>query len=105
MMQIDFSQKVQKITEMDQSEVDSQKIYNAFIQSYSQNTNPLSIGKINYSSDQTVSKLIVEINNVTGEQYSFQMNKSGRIHAFIEGLNEKLGIKIDVVDYSEHAVG
>ncbi|MCJ8313485.1 MAG: 2-isopropylmalate synthase [Pseudomonadales bacterium] len=105
MMQIDFSQKVQKITEMDQSEVDSQKIYNAFIQSYSQNTNPLSIGKINYSSDQTASKLIVEINNVSGEQYSFQMNKSGPIHAFIEGLNEKLGIKIDVVDYSEHAVG
>jgi len=105
MMQIDFSQKIQKISELEQSEVDSQNIYNAFIESYSMNETPLSIGKINYSSDEVNAKLIVEINKESGEQYTVEMNKSGPIHAFVEGLNQNLNINIDVVDYSEHAIG
>ena len=110
-LQIEFSNVVQKLSEkkegMDLGEVSSQEIYDSFYETYLDDKNGIyqwrHFAIIEKSSDGvmdckfTLSKQGVDI-TLTGKGETM-------LQAFLPAINDDSGLKLDIIDYSEHALG
>jgi 2-isopropylmalate synthase len=102
-LQIEFSQAIQHVTEDTGTEISPQKMWEVFSTEYLDDEGGLRLigheTATSGDSDKITAQLAVSERNVTvsGEA-------DGPIAAFVVALRDGLGVAIDVVDYSEHAI-
>lgn len=106
-MQIEFTRKIQRITDITGKEITSQQIYNEFAGEYLDLDFPHILH--GYESAQNAAGkdrtlLTARISN-EGEQLVVQGEGSGSLDAFVIGLRTALDLDLRVLDYHEHSKG
>ena len=104
--QVDFSQKVQQITDASARELSSAEIWDAFKQTYRLD-GPQTYGLVEYEqsgpqrpgSDRTFVGRVVK----DGVEASVVGHGNGLISGAVTALNDRYGLDLEVVDYAEHA--
>ncbi|HCO60672.1 MAG TPA: 2-isopropylmalate synthase [Porticoccaceae bacterium] len=101
-LQIDFSRVVQGWTETHATEISSRQIWGLFNEQYIDRQNPyhLKSYQLERTTEDTLSAVLG--NHAGDVRISGQGN--GAINAFINALGSHLGVDIDVLEYSEHAL-
>lgn len=102
-LQIDFSKHVQAYAENAEAEVSAELVWEIFQQQYLRNDGRYQLRGFNLQSadkDHLTASLIID-----GEVRNIAATAQGSLQAFVEALNVDTGNIIDVLDYSEHALG
>ncbi|MGH9211991.1 MAG: 2-isopropylmalate synthase [Acidimicrobiales bacterium] len=102
-LQIEFSKTIQGITEDTGTEITPGAMWDAFRAEYLPEEPPLHLVAHESTTGEAGSKVVAQL-LVDGEHRTVTGTGNGPIAAFVVGLRDELGIDIDVVDYSEHAV-
>jgi 2-isopropylmalate synthase len=101
-LQIEFSQAIQHVTEDTGTEISPAEMWKVFSDEYLDQAAIELVGhEITHSGDTDT---IMAQLRVDGEDVMIKGTAKGPIAAFVSGLRDELGIEIDVLDYSEHAV-
>ena len=107
LLQIEFSQVVQKITDATGKELRSEDIRAAFDREYLQATSPLTYldhrAQHNVA-DGRVEQLTARLMLDAREQ-TISGDGNGPVDAFVHALRETYGFDIHVLNYHEHAIG
>jgi 2-isopropylmalate synthase len=102
-LQIEFSKSIQGVTENTGTEINPGEMWAQFEGEY------LGIGR--YRLDSYEMRTSADDAEITaqviadGEHHTVLGKGNGPVSAFVNGLREHLGIDVDVLDYSEHAIG
>jgi 2-isopropylmalate synthase len=102
-LQIEFSKSIQGVTENTGTEINPAEMWAQFEGEY------LGVGR--YRLDSYEMRTTSESAEITaqviaeGEHHTVVGHGNGPVSAFVNGLREHLGIDLDVLDYSEHAIG
>ncbi|HEY3143105.1 MAG TPA: 2-isopropylmalate synthase [Acidimicrobiales bacterium] len=102
-LQIEFSKTIQGITEDTGTEITPVAMWDAFRSEYLPEEPPVRLVSHESNTGESGSKVVAQL-WVEGEHRTVTGQGNGPIAAFVAGVREALGIDIDVVDYSEHAV-
>ena len=106
-MQIEFTRKIQRITDTTGQEITSQQIYNEFAGEYLDLDFPHVLH--GYESAQNAAgkdrTLLTARISKEGEQFVVQGEGSGSLDAFVTGLRGALELDLRVLDYHEHSKG
>ncbi len=106
-MQIEFTRKIQRITDTTGKEITSQQIYNEFAGEYLDLDFPHILH--GYESAQNAAgkdmTLLTARISKDGEQFVVQGEGSGSLDAFVSGLRSALDLDLRVLDYHEHSKG
>ena len=106
-MQIEFTRKIQRITDATGKEITSQQIYNEFAGEYLDIDYPHVLH--GYESAQNAAgkdrTLLTARISKEGEQFVVQGEGSGSLDAFVTGLRSALDLDLRVLDYHEHSKG
>ena len=106
-MQIEFTRKIQRITDITGKEITSQQIYNEFAGEYLDLDFPHILH--GYESAQNAAgkdrTLLTARISKEGEQFVVQGEGSGSLAAFVTGLRSALDLDLRVLDYHEHSKG
>ncbi|MFP3899869.1 MAG: 2-isopropylmalate synthase [Acidimicrobiia bacterium] len=103
-LQIEFSKTIQGITEDSGTEISPAQMWDAFVAEYLPEDPPVQLVSHESATGESGSKVVAQL-LVDGEHRTITGEGNGPIAAFVAGLQADLGADIDVVDYSEHAVG
>jgi 2-isopropylmalate synthase len=103
-LQIEFSKTIQGITEDSGTEISPTEMWDTFVGEYLPEDPPVRLLTHESTTDEDGSRVVAQL-LVDGEHRTVTGAGNGPIAAFVAGLQADLGIEIDVVDYSEHAVG
>jgi len=101
-LQIEFSRVVQTHTDAEGGEISPAQIWDAFEETYLKATEPLELISSSQSSRDGVHHVDAAI-CYQGEQIEVAGEGNGPLSAFVDGLAQR-GIKVTVLDYSEHAL-
>ena len=105
-LQIEFSRTIQTISEDTGTEISPVRMWEAFENEYFHFPLDGSVELISHETTTGSSGASVTAQvTVNGEHRTVVGQGNGPIDAFVAALQADLGIDIDVVDYSEHAVG
>src|SRR3546814_3525141 len=102
-LQIEFSKSIQGVTENTGTEINPGEMWAQFEGEY------LGIGR--YRLDSYEMRTTSDSAEITaqviadGEHLTVVGHGIGPVSAFVNGLREHLGVDVDVLDYSEHAIG
>ncbi|HEY1118343.1 MAG TPA: alpha-isopropylmalate synthase regulatory domain-containing protein, partial [Acidimicrobiales bacterium] len=102
-LQIEFSKSIQGVTENTGTEINPSEMWAQFEGEY------LGIGR--YRLDSYEMRTTSDAAEITaqviadGEHHTVVGHGNGPVSAFVNGLREHLGVDVDVLDYSEHAIG
>ncbi|HEY5272609.1 MAG TPA: 2-isopropylmalate synthase [Acidimicrobiales bacterium] len=101
-LQIEFSQAIQHVTEDTGTEISPAEMWKVFSDEYLAASAIELVGhEVTHSGDADT---IMAQLRVDGDEVMIKGTAKGPIAAFVAGLRDELGIEIDVLDYSEHAV-
>ncbi|MDD9368567.1 MAG: 2-isopropylmalate synthase [Acidimicrobiales bacterium] len=103
-LQIEFSKTIQGITEDTGTEITPGHMWDTFVAEYLPEDAPVQLVSHESITGEDGSKVVAQL-MVDGEHRTVSGEGNGPIAAFVAGLQADLGVEIDVVDYSEHAVG
>jgi 2-isopropylmalate synthase len=103
-LQIEFSKTIQGITEDTGTEITPGHMWDTFVAEYLPAGAPVQLVAHESTTGEDGSRVVAQL-VVDGEHRTVTGEGNGPIAAFVAGLQADLGIDIDVVDYSEHAVG
>ena len=103
-LQIEFSKTIQTITEDTGTEITPAEMWDTFVREYMPDDAPVKLVSHESTTGEEGSRVVAQL-VVDGEHRTVTGEGNGPIAAFVAGLQADLGIDIDVVDYSEHAVG
>jgi 2-isopropylmalate synthase len=103
-LQIEFSKTIQGITEDTGTEISPGQMWDAFVDEYLPEDAPVQLVSHESTTGEDGSRVVAQL-MVDGEHRTVSGEGNGPIAAFVAGLQTDLGVDIDVVDYSEHAVG
>ena len=103
--QIDFSRKVQDVTDASAKEVSSGDIWAIFQESYHL-TGPVRYELVDYSNgaSRNGERQFVGRISKDGEEVSLTGRGNGLISSAVKALNAQYGLGLEVVDYAEHAL-
>jgi 2-isopropylmalate synthase len=107
LLQIEFSQVIQRITDATGKELPSAEIHEAFHREYIGVTEPLRyIGHSaqHSAADGAVERLTARL-SVQGVEHQCAGSGNGPVDAFIQALRSSTGIDVHVLNYHEHATG
>ncbi len=104
-LQIEFSKTIQHITEDSGTEISPIIMWDAFKSEYLPAAPTMHLDSHELKSDSTGATTITAQVNVGGTRQTVLGQGNGPIDAFVNGLRTGLGIDIDVLDYTEHALG
>ncbi len=107
LLQIEFSQVIQGITDDSGKELSSQDIHAAFEREYLTATAPIAYTghRAQHSGvDGTVEHLAAHL-RVDGVEIVLQGSGNGPVDAFVSAIRTGLGMPIHVINYHEHAIG
>ncbi len=102
-LQISLSQRIQKLADDTGKEISSSQIWDIFEKKYLQPVNNYSYIKHSSSSKDDLHKLELTM-NMNNEETTIQGSGNGPIDSFVNGLSEKIGVKIKVADYHQTAI-
>jgi 2-isopropylmalate synthase len=103
-LQIEFSKTIQGITEDTGTEIMPVQMWDAFVAEYLPDDAPVRLISHESTTGEDGSRVVAQL-MVDGEHRTVCGAGNGPIAAFVAALTVDLGVDIDVVDYSEHAVG
>jgi len=104
-LQIEFSKTIQHITEDSGTEISPVVMWDAFKTEYLPEAPTMHLDSHELKSDSTGATTITAQVTVDGARHTVVGQGNGPIDAFVHGLRSGLGIDIDVLDYTEHALG
>ena len=107
LLQIEFSQVIQAITDASGKELSSAEIHEAFEREYLAATQPIAFAghRAQHSgSDGTVEHLTARL-VIDGAERTVHGAGNGPVDAFVAALRTGLGLPIHVINYHEHAIG
>jgi 2-isopropylmalate synthase len=102
-LQVDFAQKVQAITDARGGELTADELMDAFTEHYLGVTEPFALVSYSHESGEEGDRLAARMRH-DGEGVVITGEGNGPIAALVHGLEQRLGIEIDVRDYHEHAM-
>ncbi len=102
-LQIEFSKTVQLVTEESGTEITAGEMWARFEDEYLAGNGPLRLLSHEVLTGDEGASITAQL-LLDGEHRTAVGTGSGPIDAFVHALKDELGIAIDVVDYSEHAV-
>jgi 2-isopropylmalate synthase len=103
-LQIEFSKTIQTITEDSGTEISPAAMWSAFLTEYLPESPSVQLISHETTTGTDGAKVVAQL-LVDGAHRTIVGEGNGPIDAFIAGLQADLGVDLDVVDYSEHAVG
>ena len=106
-LQINFSQKIQKMTDGSGQEITSDELWKAFSEVYLEGNGPLQYVTHRSLPDTHASELRVLTAEVLdgGSPREIEGKGNGPIDALVHGIKDNLGVELRVHDYSQHAMG
>ncbi len=102
-LQIEFSRTVQLVTEESGTEISPAEMWDRFESEYLSEEAPVKLLAHEVATGDEGAIVTAQL-LVDGAHRTAVGRGSGPIDAFVHALREELGVAIDVVDYSEHAV-
>ncbi|MGE0599321.1 MAG: 2-isopropylmalate synthase [Dehalococcoidia bacterium] len=102
-LQIEFSKTIQAITEDSGTEVSSAAIWEAFSNEYLPALPRIELLSQEMSTSGGLTKVSAQV-RVEGDVRPVSGEGNGPIAAFVQALQRDLGLAIEVLDYSEHAI-
>ncbi|MPY92795.1 MAG: 2-isopropylmalate synthase [Acidimicrobiia bacterium] len=104
-MQVEYTNRVQEITDETSEEITSFEIHREFQARYLETTSPLELRSHRYSTDTAASEKTELQAKVRwwGEERAITGVGNGPIDAFVDALGE-LGVHLQLTDYAEHAI-
>jgi 2-isopropylmalate synthase len=102
-LQVDFARKVQAITDVRGGELTGSELMEAFREHYLEVTAPYAIVSYTHESAEDGDRLTAKV-LVDGDEDEIVGEGNGPIAALVHGLEQRLGIEVDVRDYHEHAM-
>ncbi len=103
-LQVDFAQKVQAITDARGGELTAGELMAAFREHYLDVTTPWELVSTTHESGTEGDRLVARMLK-DGDAVEVEGRGNGPIAALVHGLEQRLGIAIDVREYHEHAMG
>jgi 2-isopropylmalate synthase len=103
-LQIEFSKTIQGITEDTGTEITPVQMWDAFVAEYLADDAPVRLASHESTTGEDGSRVVAQL-VVDGQHRTVSGAGNGPIAAFVAALRADLDVDIDVVDYSEHAVG
>ncbi len=103
-VQVELAQQVQKASEAKSGEIDGASIHAIFMRHFVADGNAISLQgyRLNRSGGHDVIEATIVDQGVT---HQLRGEGEGALSAFVNGLMQYSGRQINVVDYSEHAIG
>jgi 2-isopropylmalate synthase len=106
-LQIEFSRCIQRITDASGAELTSRGVWDAFVAEYFSPSRPVAL--LGYeNAGQISSEGEVEIDfhlRIEGGEKWIRGRGNGPIAAFVDALHDVCGLRLEILDYAEHAVG
>jgi len=102
-LQIDLSQRVQKLADETGKEINSSEIWDIFEQNYLIPLNEYSYIRHSSSTKDNIHSLELDL-NMNGEFIKINGSGNGPIDSFINGVSAEIGLKIKVADYHQSAI-
>ena len=102
-LQVDFARKVQAITDVRGGELTGAELMEAFREHYLDVTAPYAIVSYTHESSEEGDRLTAKV-LVDGDEDEVVGEGNGPIAALVHGLEQRLGVEVDVRDYHEHAM-
>lgn len=102
-LQVEFSPIIQKHAEEDGGVVNGSTMKKLFEDSFATDKSPYSLGRYELSKDKT-DEIRADIIS-TNETLSISGQGNGALSAFCDAMGSLLKVRIDVIQYSEHALG
>ncbi len=102
-LQIDLSQRVQKLADETGKEINSSEIWDIFEQHYLIPLNEYSYIRHSSSTKDNIHSLELDL-NMNGELIKINGSGNGPIDSFINGVSAEIGLKIKVADYHQSAI-
>ncbi len=107
-LQVEFSGVVQHITDESEGEVTAKQLWDIFQKEYLvQHPGDLSLKEYRTVPDThaTDVRVLDAVLVVNGEEHKISGRGNGPLDAFVDALRKDLGMALEVVNYSEHALG
>ncbi len=104
-LQVEFSRKIQAITDVSGNAIAPEELWEAFDRIYLSTRWPLEvIGQTEATAhDQSGTRISVDVKYL-GEHHAVTGRGNGPIAAFVDGLARACGVQVEVTDYHEHAL-
>jgi 2-isopropylmalate synthase len=102
-LQIEFSKSIQHITEDSGTEINPDAMWAAFQREYLPDRPSIQLLSHETTTSDAGAKVAAQL-LVDGEHRTVHGEGNGPIAAFVHGLQRDLGVTIEVLDYSEHAI-
>ncbi len=107
-LQVEFSGVVQHITEESEGEVTARQLWDIFEREYlGQHSGDMALKEYRTVPDTHASelRLMDAVLRVNGEDRPISGRGNGPLDAFVDALRRETGMALEVVNYSEHALG
>ena len=102
-MQVEFSKRVQELTESKGTEVTPSEIWDVFTTTYQPENPPIQLLSSEVSADQNLTRIFAQL-VVNGQHVTVKGEGNGPIDALMAGLSSEMDVKFKVRDYHEHAL-
>jgi 2-isopropylmalate synthase len=102
-LQIEFSKTIQLVTEESGTEISPAEMWDHFVGEYLTEDAPMRLLSHEVATTDDGARLTAQL-LVDGEHQTVMGSGTGPLAAFVDALAKDLGITVDIVDYSEHAV-
>ncbi|MBI1891900.1 MAG: 2-isopropylmalate synthase [Burkholderiales bacterium] len=103
-VQVELAQAVQKATEEKSGEIDSKQIHALFMERFVADGAPLVLNGYHLDRNGSHDSIRAEIGD-GNVAHTLRGEGEGALSAFVDALMQHSGRRINVVDYSEHAIG
>ncbi len=106
-LQAEFSRHIQRITDASGAELSSRGVWDAFAAEYLSRNRPIDlIGYENVAEVGSSEETEIEFHlRIDGSEQWIRGRGNGPIAAFVDALQGVCGIRLEILDYAEHAVG
>ena len=102
-MQVEFSKRVQELTEASGTEISPTEIWDVFTTTYQPENPPIQLLSSEVAADQHHTRIFAQL-VVNGQHVTVKGEGNGPIDALMAGLRNEMDIDFKVRDYHEHAL-
>ncbi|MCB1773644.1 MAG: 2-isopropylmalate synthase, partial [Gammaproteobacteria bacterium] len=103
-LQVELAQIVQRESETAGGEIGSARIHELFLQHFTDTRHPTTMTGYRLDRHDGVDTIVAQI--ADGEhRFEIQGSGHGAIEAFVHAWSKRFGNRVNVIDYSEHAIG
>jgi 2-isopropylmalate synthase len=103
-LQIELAQLVQRETETRSGEMDSASIHALFMRHFVDRPEPVTLTGYRLDRSDGIDTIAAVIDD-DGQKVQLAGRGEGAIEAFLDAWNRHFGCRVNVIDYSEHAIG